>query len=217
MAPIERETTASVIARRLRTAIVDGNLPPGTQLTESRLAEQLGVSRAPVREALQRLIQEGLAESRRRGVFVHELTAADITDIYLARTACESAAVLRIIDSQPPDASRLMQLRLEELRSAAATGDWTATGFADRTFHETLVDLAGSPRLTRMFATLLVETSMCLRDLEHSSSELTALVAEHEEIVHAIEAGDADRVVRAVRTHMDSAEASLRLRATDRP
>ena len=97
--PIPRRSTARLIADRIRSAIVDGRLRPGEHMTEARLAEQLGVSRAPIREALQRLIQEGLAEHRRQGVFVRQLTNADVADVYYARTACEVAAADAIMHS----------------------------------------------------------------------------------------------------------------------
>ena len=72
--PVDRESTPSIIARKLRNAISHGDLAPGTQLAEAELARELGVSRGPLREAMQRLTQEGLLLSiRNRGLFVIEL------------------------------------------------------------------------------------------------------------------------------------------------
>ncbi|MBW3557926.1 MAG: GntR family transcriptional regulator, partial [Actinobacteria bacterium] len=83
---VERRATASVIADVIRERVIDGSFPPGAQLGEVQLAEQLGVSRGPVREALQRLIQEGLLEGRpHRGVFVARLRGDDVVDVYRAR------------------------------------------------------------------------------------------------------------------------------------
>lgn len=203
--PITREPTASVIARRLRDAIIEGTLPPGTQLTEIRLANQLGVSRAPIREALQRLIQEGLAENRRRGVFVREITSADVADVYFARTSCELAAIDRIL-SRPSDVpEELFEGILGDLERAAAAGDWKAAARADRRFHEVLVDAARSPRLTRMFNTLMAETAICLRALEGVYNDFLQLVDEHRAIVEALQSGDRDAVVLAVKAHMEDA------------
>ena len=86
--PLRRDSTPERIATQLRSGIVSGRLPPGQALREVEIARQLGVSRGPVREAFQRLIQEGLLEAHpARGVFVPQLTADDIADLYLARSA----------------------------------------------------------------------------------------------------------------------------------
>ena len=97
---IPRATFASIVTERLRASIINGSLKPGSQLSEVELATSFGVSRGPVREALQRLVQEGLLHSEpHRGVFVPVLTDQDVHDIYLAREALESAAVRSIISS----------------------------------------------------------------------------------------------------------------------
>src|SRR5699024_2376360 len=83
--PVVQESTAGMIADRVREAIACGDLPPGAQLGEADLAEQLGVSRGPLREGLQRLAQEGLLLSiRNRGLFVIEMTPERVDDMYLA-------------------------------------------------------------------------------------------------------------------------------------
>lgn len=203
--PIARAPTALIIARRIRAAMLDGTLSPGTRMVETRLAEQLGVSRAPVREALQRLIQEGLAVNKRRGVFIRELTSEDVLDVYLARTACETAAADAIIQAPDDVDWEALESALSALEAGAAASDLRSTLEADRLFHEKLVEAASSPRLTRMFATLLVETAICLRRLEGAYSEGTHLVEEHRRILNALRAGDRDEVSRAITAHMDDA------------
>jgi DNA-binding GntR family transcriptional regulator len=91
--PLRRDSIPDRIATQLRSGIVTGRLPPGQALREVEIARQLGVSRRPVREAFQRLIQEGLLEAHpARGVFVPQRTADDIADLYLARGAVETTA-----------------------------------------------------------------------------------------------------------------------------
>ncbi|MCY4368823.1 MAG: GntR family transcriptional regulator [bacterium] len=203
--PIARAPTALIIARRIRKAILVGTLSPGTRMVETRLAEQLGVSRAPVREALQRLIQEGLAINKRRGVFIRELTSEDVVDVYFARTACETAAADAIIEAPHDVDWDVLEAALTSLETAAVASDWGSTLEADRLFHEKLVEAASSPRLTRMFATLLVETAICLRRLEGAYTEGTHLAEEHRRILTALQAGDRDEAVRAITAHMDDA------------
>ena len=174
-------------------------------MTEMRLAEQLGVSRAPVREALQRLIQEGLAEHRRQGVFVRQLTNSDVADVYFARTACEVAAADAIM-SAPHDVDwEVLEEAVRSLERAATSSDQRLIMQADRRFHEKFVKAAGSPRLTRMFATLLAETAICLRRLEGEYKEGTYLVAEHGRILAAARTGDRAQTLLAISIHMDDA------------
>ncbi|MDQ4117438.1 MAG: GntR family transcriptional regulator, partial [Actinomycetota bacterium] len=96
--PVSRRSTAEIVADRIRTAIMRGTFGPGTQLGEVDLASRLGVSRGPLREAMQRLVAEGLLRSERhRGLFVRELGADDVRDVYIARTAVERAAALLVL------------------------------------------------------------------------------------------------------------------------
>ena len=210
LAPLDRDSTPSRIAARIRAAIVSGHLPPGTQLTEVPLAERLGVSRGPVREALQRLIQEGLLLSgRHQGTFVADLDPAQIEDLYLTRELLEAAAAERL--AQQPGGRRLEALAaaLEQLRRAEARGTWAKVVEADLGFHGALIATGGSIRLSRTFETLSVETRICLRRLEPFYPQMHDVVAEHEAVLGAIEAGDAPRANALVRAHMRDAAARL--------
>ena len=95
--PIKRSTLSSMVTERLRELVIAGSYEPGTQLSEVDLAERFGVSRGPIREGLQRLVQEGLLRSEpHRGVFIPVISPDDVHDIYLAREAIEGAAVKAI-------------------------------------------------------------------------------------------------------------------------
>lgn len=212
--PLQREGSASLIAAQLRDAIRDGSLAPGSPLRETRLATTLGVSRGPVREALQRLIQEGLVRSEpHRGAFVGALAVDDVEDLYRARSALEIAAATTLA-TRGRDAAALAPLEraLERLAAAAERRRWSEVAELDLAFHEALVAASGSARLVRMFATVAVETRLCLLALEPSYERPRDLVHEHEEIVAAIRAGDRARIDRAVTAHMQDAVARLQKR-----
>ena len=125
---IPRVTFASMVGERIRSNIIDGTLPPGSQLNEVELASSFGVSRGPVREALQRLIQEGLLRSEpHRGVFVPVMTDEDIDDVYLAREALEIAAVRRIASTgRSASAFKALDSIVRAMRKAADAGNWQA-------------------------------------------------------------------------------------------
>lgn len=206
LAPVERESTPSIIARKLRNAIAHGELAPGAQLGEAELARELGVSRGPLREAMQRLTQEGLLISiRNRGLFVIELTTDDLEDIYLARTAIERAAAAQVIARDPLGAAERLSVVMDKMAVAAERHDQTGVGEADLEFHELLVELSGSPRLARMHATLLTETRMCVIALGDTYPHSDQRVPEHAEIVEAIRKADTGLVDVLLLGHQDDA------------
>lgn len=208
--PIERVATSTLIAEQLREAIMSGAIPQGSQLGEADLAARFGVSRGPLREAMQRLVQEGLVRSERhRGLFVTELTSADISDIYLARTAIERAAVDLVVETAPERAANALDRVVARMLSAADRGDSAALSRNDLTFHEVLVAESGSARLQRMASTLLVETRMCLAALPRRYVAPHELATEHQEIAAAIRKGNRRRAHQLLDAHMQDAIARL--------
>lgn len=208
--PVNRPTTASIIAERIRDGIVDGSFPPGTQLGEATLARDLRVSRGPVREALQRLIQEGLLHSvSHRGVFVSTLDGNDIEDVYRARTAVERAAVQAILERGDTNALSSIERLLERMAKAADKDRWATVADLDLKFHEALVAASGSPRLMRMFSTLIVETRLCIRSLEPAYPAQQDLVEEHRELFEEIRAGRKAAALRAIDQHFKRALSAL--------
>lgn len=203
--PVDRRATSTIIADTIRARISDGTFEPGMQLTEAQLAERLGVSRGPVREAFQRLVQEGLLDAEHhRGVFVATLDDDDALDVALARLAIERTAAERV--AAVGDAGVLAHLSdlVDELAAAAEIGAWPEVAAADLRFHEALVEAAGSPRLSRMYGTLVVETHLCLRMLLPAQHPDPAeVVAEHRTLLAALAAGDAAAAGAGVASHLD--------------
>ena len=207
---LPRATYASMVTERLRANIVNGTLEPGSQLSEVELASSFGVSRGPVREALQRLIQEGLVRSEpHRGVFVPVLSEDDVRDIYLAREALESSAVRHIIatGSSPAAADDLDRL-VKLMQDSEKADDWEAVGQYDLEFHTALVASSKSERLQRMFSTVISETRLCLGVLTAADAR-SDLVGEHREIAQAIREGNTDEALAVLKTHFDDAIVTL--------
>lgn len=210
-----RSSTVDMIADRIREAILSGALPPGSALGEADMAAQLGVSRGPLREGMQRLVQEGLLTTvRRRGLGVVTMTDEDIADVYLMRAAVERAAARQLLRMDPRHIKQTVKLLTAELRRmgrAATKGAARQLGDCDLTFHRTLVDAAASPRLSRSIRTLLVETRLCTLSI-HDSFEVRADLADsHEQLVAALSERDEPRLCALLETHM--AEAAARLTA----
>ena len=209
IAPIRAESTASLIARRLREAIARGHFKQGQQLVEAELSRRLQVSRGVLREAMQRLTQEGLLVSRpNRGVFVARLGPDDIFDIYTARIAIERTACLKVIDvtgrtAEMADALDHLSDVLEA--RAAANADVDELVRLDVEFHECMVAEAHSPRLNRMYDTLATEARMCLAAFESRVYPVVDRLADHRAIARAIRESDVPVLNRLLAEHMDRA------------
>ncbi|GGC67769.1 GntR family transcriptional regulator [Hoyosella rhizosphaerae] len=209
--PVARQSTAELIADRLRIAIMRGALEPGEQLGEADLAAKFDVSRGPVREAMQRLVSEGLLHSiRHRGIFVIELTVDDIEDVYRSRAAIERGVLERILEGRCEATYAALGPSIEMMRAAADKGDAAAVSDADQQFHEVLVQSSESPRLVRAARTLLIETRMCLGALQTTYDDLHEQVTEHETLRDAIGAGQLELAYTLLSEHMSDAVTRLR-------
>lgn len=208
-APIHTESTASRIATSLREAVARGDFAPGQQLLEVELAKQFGVSRGVLREAMQRLNQEGLLVSQpNRGVFVAEFGPDEVFDIYTARLALERAACLKVIDvsKRTTELADALDELTAELERHAELGATTAElASLDIEFHERIVAEADSPRLSKMYATLATESRMCVAALEGQVYPVNERIADHHGITDAIRNSDVPTLHRLLAEHMDNA------------
>jgi DNA-binding GntR family transcriptional regulator len=211
-----------MVTERLREDIIDGTLAPGTQLSEVELAKSFGVSRGPIREALQRLIQEGLLSGEpHRRVAVPVLTKEDVADIYLARTALESAAVQSIIASaKTEEAFRQLDRNVRLMDAAEAAGDWEVVKKNDLEFHTILVAASGSQRLQRMFSTVISETRLCMgaltaEEAQHYQEGESPGEGTHRKISEMIRDGNTAGALAALKKHFDDAVSVLTSRDSE--
>lgn len=204
--PPRHRSTVEYVADELRRAISAGRLQQGEQLGEAELALQLDVSRGPLREAMQRLVAEGLLDAiRNRGVFVTELSLDDVRDIYRTRAVIERAALELVLPEAAAATAQSLQPSVAAMRTAARHGRASAVSDADQTFHEALVEASGSPRLIRAMRTLVVESRMCLGELETTYDDLGLQVREHGELLQAIREGTLEQAEKSLNEHMDDA------------
>jgi DNA-binding GntR family transcriptional regulator len=201
--PLMQQSTPSIIADKLRHAIGHGELKPGAQLSEADLARKFGVSRGPLREGMQRLTQEGLLVSiRNRGLFVIQMTPDDVRDMYLAREAIERAAAHKILDGDRTGAGDELLQFVEQMAGAPSPAEVSEL---DIRFHERLVQLACSPRLSRMHQTFITETRLCIHALDETYAASEVRGEEHRALADAIRSGDRELTDELLIAHMDDA------------
>lgn len=210
-APFQRPPTAQeAVLAELRRAILEGDLRPGAQMLQDNIAERLGVSRVPVREALKILEGEGqVAYSPHRGYFVAELSYVELVEIYRIRELLEAEAVsIGIKDVSQEDLQRMREA-MSDIEAAGELGDIVALTAANRRFHFALIDPCQRPRLIRLIRQLWDATdpyrSVYFADAEHRELVNT----EHRAIYEAAEAHDPKAVVKMMRTHRANAVAGL--------
>ncbi|AMJ63643.1 transcriptional regulator [Bosea sp. PAMC 26642] len=198
-----RTTLSGQTAAQIRASIIDGTFPLGAQLNEMELASSYGVSRGPVREAIQRLIQEGLLRSEpHRGVFVPELSTDDLIDIYFVRKSLELLAMARVM--RMPDRTVVvngLKAIVKQMKVAMKRREWPLLAELDMQFHRLIVDAAGSERLSRSFATLQAETRLCLQMLMGGYRENAALLDEHQLLADLIAGQDAKAALAELERH----------------
>ena len=209
LTPIDARNTSMVIADQIRDRIIDGSYAPGEQINEANVAAELEISRGPVREALQRLNQEGLLVSyRNRGVFVVELSSDDVTEIYESRAAIEVGAAWTLVHG---DRDRLITAADElsaivmQMQPFIDRADWRGLAERDLAFHTALVAATRNSRMSRMYATLAAEARICMANLETAYYRPEALVEEHQLIVDLLLGSDWDALEKGVHEHMDTA------------
>ena len=205
LSPLRASTLAVQAADAIRELIASGELQGGDRLVEAKIAEQLAVSRGPVREAFRLLGAEGLVrEEPRRGTFVVRLTEADVRDVYDLRVALESRAARLTIERGDPATMRVLRGVLDELQGAA--GEHSLAAQADYRFHEAVCRASGNGRLHDTFVRQATELRTLLRiDEELLEHEPFSITDEHEALLAVLASGDAERAENAFRQHVEGA------------
>jgi DNA-binding GntR family transcriptional regulator len=193
------------IGQRIKSAILGGAFRPGERLVETAIAEQLDVSRAPVREALSALEQEGIvAHVPRRGYFVVEFTDKDIEEVYSLRLLLEVEALQRAIDRASQEDLAELQGLVDDLSRAAMNKDEPETIVAlDMAFHEGICRLADHSRLYSAWNNLRLQTQLLigLTSRTHYDHPDQPRVW-HQRILDAMKDKDLKRAIETLKDHM---------------
>lgn len=204
---LERDTTAKVVAERLRVEIQHGSLAPGTRLRQNDVAKRFGVSTTPVREAFAQLQAEGLVRiDPHRGAVVFHPSVDDLLEFYEIREALESLAISHAIRSLDADVADELGRLITTMRRTEDPRAWLRL---NDEFHLRLYESAGRPRLSGLIDSLrdasapYIHMFVASRPLSERANE------EHQQILDACVQGNANAARRAIREHLRHASRDL--------
>jgi DNA-binding GntR family transcriptional regulator len=204
--PIIRPSLHEAIVSRVRDMITEGTLAAGTRVHEGNLGRELGVSRTPLREALKFLASEGLIElAPGRGAIVRTFTQKDVRDALVVLQDMERLAGRLTCENATDDEIRQVRALHDEMLRRYAARDRLPYFKLNQHIHSTIVRLSGNETLAYVHGILQGRLKR-IRYIGHEGAEKwAAAVADHEEIIAALEARDSDRLARAVAGHMSQA------------
>lgn len=191
------------VRQRIEQMVLTGAIPAGERINELQLAQQLDISRGPVREALRALEHAGLLVAiPNRGVFVRKVDLADALHLYDVRAGL--ARVTGRLVAQHASRQQIETLRasFDSMETAVATDDVAAFYAGNLWFHSLLLEYAGNPRLATLSETVRNELQLYLRDAVVGPARLRQSQAEHRQILDAIVAGQVDSAAAAFEAHI---------------
>lgn len=190
----------------LKQRLVAGSYAPGAQLKEEHIARELGLSRTPVRAALRRLIEDGLATiDARRGVRAAEWTDADILETYHLRSLLEAHAAQRAAERRDPAVAAALEQLNREMAAAVARGGGDmvlALQSINSQFHRAILDAAGSPRLKLLLATIIDMPIVVRSFFVSTRADLLQSLQHHRDIAAAIAGGDGELAAQTMSVHL---------------
>lgn len=199
-----------VVFNTLRRAILRGELLPGERLMEIQLAQRLGVSRTPVREAIRKLELEGLVTMiPRKGAEVAQITVSDLKDVLEVRIALEELAVKDACENITEEQLAALRSANEEFRRVLQEGDLMTCGQADIKFHEIIYRATNNKRLLQMLSNIREQMYRYRMEYLKDHSKHEALVCEHEKICQALQEHDREKAGEAIRVHIENQKESI--------
>lgn len=201
---LDRNSLKEQSTELLRSYIISGRIPPGTKLSERELAELLGISRMPARDALMDLEREGLVISRSNGRYVIELTRADVEQLFEVRLALERLAVSEAAAHHSPENCAALRANLVRMADAIARSDRDAYVRSDLEAHQLIWQQAENPYLLKLLESITGPIFMFIASHVEFQPNWQETHQLHEELADAICAGDAAGAMRSIETQMEN-------------
>lgn len=212
IALLQSSSLTTVVQQEIERTILSGELEPGAKLIEAALAERLGVSRGPVREAFRMLEEAGLVrQEKNRGVFVRHIPLDEAMEIFEMRAMMDEAVGRKLAAAVTPEQMKQMRAMVDEMERAVKAGDVDAYHLLNLQFHDRLVEFSGNRKLIALYRKLINELSLFRRLNLSDGKQLPQSAQEHRAILKAIASGDPDLAGQAMRAHVqDSQQRTLK-------
>ncbi|MBL8372068.1 MAG: phosphonate utilization associated transcriptional regulator [Burkholderiaceae bacterium] len=211
IALLQSSSLTTLVQQEIERAILVGEFTPGTKLTEAAIADRLGVSRGPVREAFRMLEEAGLLRNEKnRGVFVRDIPIDEAVEIFDLRAAMDELVGRQLARSITTAQLKEVRALVDQMEKAVKSGDTRHYHLLNLQFHDRLVEMAGNRKLTAIYRKLIKELSLFRRLNLADGALLPISAGEHRSIVTAIASGNAEAAGRALFDHvMESKERTI--------
>jgi phosphonate utilization transcriptional regulator len=207
IALLQTNSLASVVQQAIEQAILSGEYAPGSKLNEATLAELLGVSRGPVREAFRMLDEAGLVRAEKnRGVFVRDISLDEAVEIFELRAAMEEMVGRQLAGRLTRTKQLDITAVLDDMARAVAEQNADAYHQLNLNFHDRLVEMTGNRRLLAIYRKLIKELSLFRRLNLGDSDALPQSAQSHKDIFLAITSGDAEVAGRLMAEHVQASK-----------
>ena len=210
IAHLQLHSLANLVQAEIERMILQGELQSGAKLTEATLAEQLGVSRGPVREAFRMLEESGLVRTiKNRGVFVRDVAVEEALEIFEVRAVMDLYVGRKLAETITPQQLKELRQLVDAMDQAVTGGNAGDYHRFNLKFHDRLLELADNAKLTATYRKLVNELSLFRRQ-NLTAESMAVFTREHKQIVKAIAAGDPEAAGQAMFQHvMNSRERTL--------
>lgn len=199
-----------VVFNTLREAILTGKLAPGERLMEKRIAEDIGVSRTPIRESLRRLQLEGLVDiTPRKGAVVSAISEKDIRNVLEVRAALEALAVKLACRNMTPEQFKTIKTCAEEFDSRRMESDYRLAAELDEAFHNAIYDAAGNDKLIHILSNLRIQMFRFRAEYLKSIKHREKIAREHRELLGALCEKDEKKAAAAAVKHIENQEKTV--------
>ena len=211
IALLQSNSLTTVVQQEIERAILQGEYAPGSKLIEATLAEKMGVSRGPVREAFRMLEEAGLVRNEKnRGVFVRDIPIDEAVEIFDLRAAMDELVGRKLAADITTVQLKEIRALVDAMEKAVKAQDAYNYHLLNLKFHDRLVEMTGNRKLTSIYRKLIKELSLFRRLNLADGWLLPVSASEHRQIIKAIASGDADVAGRAMFDHvMDSKERTI--------
>lgn len=205
LTPVEQRTLGDEATDRLRAAIRNGTLAPGLRLVERDLAERLGMSRIPIREAIQRLVEEGLVQKLpHRGAVVYTPTRAEIAEISSLRVVLERFVAERVIERWQSEHETYLRHIVQDMRRAGGQRDLQQVYAQDYRFHLMLWEIADHSIMLEVLASLRARISRFLYEANGAltTAELEQHINSHDDLIDVVKSRDVTKAQEEITHHV---------------